>query len=98
MAEIARDRGQKRSDGPKKFHGWAVLPARKAASSARWVEASPVDGNPYHADIRMDLQSPFQGAEVLDEQDETDPGKITRDRQTQHALELALSAEWEDAP
>ena len=97
MAGIATERGQERSDGPKKFHGWAVLPVRKATSGARWVEASPVDGNPYHADIRMNLHKPVQGEEESHGQDNPDPAKRSRARQTQHALELALSAEWEDA-
>ena len=98
MASIAIERGQGRPDGPKKFHGWAVLPVRKATSDARWVEASQVDGNPYHADIRMNLQKPARGEEDPDGQDNIDPEKKSRARQTQHALELALSAEWEDAP
>ena len=98
MAGIAIERGQERPDGPKTFHGWAVLPVQKATSCARRVEASPVDANPYHADIRMNLQKPVRGDEVSDGQDKLDPDKQSRARQTQHALELALSAEWEDPP
>ena len=98
MASIAIERGQERPDGPKTFHGWAVLPVRKATASARRVEASPMDGNPYHADIRMNLQNPVPGEVVSDRQNKFDPEKQSRARQTQHALELALSAEWEDPP
>ena len=62
----------------------------------RHVEASPVDGNPYHADIRMNLQEPVSGEKVSDGPNKLDPEKQSRARQTQHALELALSAEWDD--
>ena len=98
MAEIAIGRGQERPDGPKTFHGWAVLPVHKVKSKTRHVAASPVDGNPYHADITMDLEEPVPGETVSEEQNNVDPEKQSRARQTQHALELALSAEWEDPP
>lgn len=98
MADIAIGRGQVRPDGPKTFHGWAILPVHRATSRMRHVEASPVDGNPYHADIRMNLQEPVSGEKVSDGPNKLDPEKQSRARQTQHALELALSAEWEDPP
>ena len=98
MAAIAIERDRLRPDGPKTLYGWATLPVRKATSDNRWVEESPLEGNPYHADIRINLQEPVQGEEDPDVQDHTDPERKGRARQTQHALELALSAEWEDAP
>ena len=98
MAGIAIERGQERPDGPKTFHGWAVLPVHKATASARRVQASPVDGNPYHTDIRMNLQEPVPGEKISDGQSKLDAEKQSRARQTQHALELALSAKWEDPP
>ena len=33
------------------FRGWAVVSAETAAASERSVAASPIPGNPYHADI-----------------------------------------------
>ena len=33
------------------FYGWAVVPAEAAGDNGRWVDASPMPGNPYHADI-----------------------------------------------
>lgn len=54
MATLARERAGARTP-PRQFRGWAVLPVRDAASSGRTVDATPLEGNPYHADIFLNL-------------------------------------------
>ena len=48
VAAIARSAAAVRT-GP--FQGWASVVAESAGLGGREVAASPVDGNPYHADI-----------------------------------------------
>ena len=67
---------------PRDFYGWATMEAREAASSGRSVRATSKEDNVYHADIFLNL--PY------DDQ--------RRDRQKQHATELAALAKWLDAP
>lgn len=98
MAEIAIERGVNRPDGPKEFHGWAVLPVHRATSDTRWVEESPLDDNRYHADIRMQLQDHEHGGGKDHEEQGRATEELQRNRQRQHGLELALAAKWEDAP
>ena len=43
---MARDRGPSRT-----IYGWFVVSARNAALMGRRLEATKVEGNPYHADI-----------------------------------------------
>lgn len=86
MARIAVRRGHERSDGPKEFQGWAVLTVGDACGDGRSVTESPLDDNPYHADICMNLSC---GDKHRDER---------RMMQKQHSLELALKAVWEEAP
>lgn len=48
---VAERRGR---DGSKRsFYGWAVLVAENACRSGRCVRASPIEDNPYHADITL---------------------------------------------
>lgn len=46
------------------FHGWAVITAQDAEGSGRRVAATPLDHNPYHADIIL----PDSAVEEQDEQ------------------------------
>ena len=67
---------------PKDFYGWAVVKASDAALNGRTVKATPDDTKKYHADIFLNLP----------DNDER------RDRQTEHAMELATHSKWQDAP
>ena len=82
MAMLAAARGQERGPDGKTFYGWAILTADKAASNGRFVEASPVESNPYHADICLNVPD--------------NPDR--RELQKQHSVELAAHAKWEEAP
>ena len=82
MAGIASKRGHERRDGPKVFHGWAIVTANDASANGRWVKESPLDDNPYHSDICMELPE----------------GDERRDVQKEHSVDLAANATWEDAP
>lgn len=46
------------------FYGWAVVPVTHAEGSGRYVSASPIGGNPYHANICL----PETAAEDREEQ------------------------------
>lgn len=54
MAELARQRAGSRTP-PRRFRGWAVLAVQDAATVGRTVAATPHEGNPYHADIFLNL-------------------------------------------
>ena len=82
MAILAVARGQGREPDGKTFYGWAILTADKAASNGRTAEATPVESNPYHADLCLNLP------------DHSD----RRELQKQHSVELAAHAKWEEAP
>ena len=82
MATIAITRGKGRGDGGKDFHGWAILTVSDAGANGRTVEASPVESNPFHADICLNL--PSEGNR--------------RDIQKRHSVDLAARASWEDPP
>ena len=82
MAMLAVARAQTRDPAGKTFYGWAILTADSATSNGRTVEATPVESNPYHADIRLNLP------------DNSD----RRESQKQHSVELAARAKWEKAP
>ncbi len=47
-SEVAAQR-----DPPRRFYGWAVISAEHAMEAGCYVQASPLPGNPYHADIIM---------------------------------------------
>ena len=82
LATIATERGKGREEGAKIFQGWAVLTVNDAAAEGRSVQESPIDLNPFHADIRLNLP------------DEGD----RRDIQKKHSVDLAARASWEDPP
>ncbi len=82
MAKIAVKRGVERSEGPRKFRGWVILIVHDAAANGRTVVPSPLEDNPYHAEICLDLPD----------------GEDRRDIQKEHALDLAARARWEEAP
>ncbi len=82
MATLTTARGQERDPAGKTFYGWAILTANNAASNGRIVEATPVESNPYHADICLNLS------------DRPD----RRELQKQHSVDLAAHATWEEAP
>lgn len=86
MARLAVRRGHERSDVPREFHGWAVLTVSDASENGRSVTESPIDDNPYHADICMKMP---------DDDKHRDERRMM---QKQHSLELALKAIWEEAP
>ena len=78
MMELAAARGQERG---REFHGWAILTVAHAASNGRSVEATPIESNPYHADICLNLPD----------------GVERRELQKQHSVDLAARAVWEEA-
>ena len=82
MAALARSRGQARDNGSAPFYGWAILTVAHADANGRTVQPSPLESNPYHADICLNLP------------DDTD----RRDKQKEHALDLAAHATWEESP
>ena len=82
MAAIAAERGQGRGKEGAEFHGWAILSVKQARGNERTVQASPLESNPYHADIHLNLSNDAE----------------RRDEQKRHALELAVQASWEEAP
>ena len=80
LATIATERGKRREEGAKTLQGWAILTVSDA--EGRSVQESPIDSNPFHADIRLNLP------------DEGD----RRDIQKKHSVDLAARASWEDPP
>lgn len=82
MAAIATERGKGREDGGKVFQGWAILTVDDAGAEGRSVKESPIDSNPFHADIWLNL--PDKGDR--------------RDMQKKHSVDLAARASWEDPP
>ena len=82
LATIATERGKGREEGAKTFQGWAILTVNDAEAEGRSVQESPIDSNPFHADIRLNLP------------DEGD----RRDIQKKHSVDLAARASWEDPP
>ena len=78
MMELAAVRGRERGS---EFRGWAILTVAHAASNGRTVEAAPLESNPYHADICLNLP---------------DDGE-RRELQKQHSVDLAARAVWEEA-
>ena len=82
MAAIAMERARERE---RQFRGWAILKVEDAKADGRGVEATPVGANPFHADILLNLP------EGLSDQKR-------RDKQKQHATDLARRARWEWAP
>ena len=84
MAALASARGRDRGAGGRKFYGWAIVSVADAASDSRTVEDTPTEANSYHADICLNLPDGL-----------SDEGR--RDRQIEHATDLARRARWEDA-
>ena len=82
MATIAIERGNSRETGGKVFQGWAILTVNDAEAEGRSVAESPIDSNPFHADIWLNL--PGEGDR--------------RDMQKKHSVDLAARAFWEDPP
>ena len=82
MAAIAMERARGRG---REFRGWAILKVEDAKADGRGVEATPVGANPFHADILLNLP---EGLSDLKR----------RDKQKQHATDLARRARWERAP
>ncbi len=78
MVELAVARGLERD---REFYGWAILTVADAETNGRTVEATPLESNPYHADICLNL--PDDGDR--------------REWQKQHSVELAARAVWEEA-
>ena len=83
MAAIAADREAQRKP-PRRFRGWALVTADGGSNTGRMVKASKKDGNPYHADICLNIGS-------------CDSDEILRLKK-EHAQELASHSTWEAAP
>ena len=54
MAGLAEGRAQAR-EPPKESYGWAVVLVRDARSDGRPVRATPLEENPFHTDIDLNL-------------------------------------------
>ena len=81
FVQIGDEIAKNRTNGKRNFYGWAVLTVQDAECSSRKVESTPIDGNPFHADIcLMNLPS-------------DDPLNIVQNR---HAVELAAKSKWWD--
>ena len=80
MAVLVEARGRTRTS-PRTFYGWAILAVENAEMNGKKMQATPIDGNRYHADIFLNI---------------TD--RERRDRQKQHAVELAAHSTWQGAP
>ena len=79
--QIGNEVAKNRTNGTRSFYGWDVLRVKNAEGSGRKVESTPIEGNPYHADIcLMNLPS-----------DDT-----LHTVQYRHALELAVNSKWWD--
>ena len=50
ISQIAADTISK-TTSDRQFHGWAVVNVQDVVANGRCVAASPIPGNPYHADI-----------------------------------------------
>lgn len=50
MASLATKRAEQRVPS-RTFYGWAVITVRNAGSGGRFVKATPIPDNPFHADI-----------------------------------------------
>ena len=83
VAGIAADRETRRVP-PRTFRGWALIAAEDASDSGRAVEASPKNGSPFHADIRLNITEPNSDKLLI--------------RKKEHAQELASRSTWEEAP
>ena len=82
FVQIGDEIAKNRSNGKRSFYGWAVLTVQEAECSDRKVESTPIENNPYHADIcLMDLPS------------DDDELKLAQNR---HAVALAAKSEWLD--
>lgn len=82
LAEVAALAQEASASRDGSFHGWALIAGEDACGSGRRVRASPVEGNPYHAEI------------VLPDSAATDRGEQVRHAQQ---LADATSG-WRDAP
>ena len=80
LAAVSEERGRGRTP-PQRFRGWAVVKAGDARMNGRTVEATPLPGNPHHADIYLNL--PWGLSE--------DERSLV---QKEHANELATLALW----
>lgn len=70
VATLARAASASR-DGT--FHGWALITGDDACGNGRQVRASPVDGNPYHAEILLpDAAATDRGVRVRHAQELAD--------------------------
>ena len=74
------DRIAARREGKRTFYGWAVLSVDNAERMGRTVRVTPLDDNPYYADIDLHLS---EGAEQ-------------RDDRIEHAQDLADRARWKE--
>ncbi len=81
LTQIGNEVAKNRTNGTRSFYGWAVLIVEDAEDSDRKVEPTPIEDNPYHADIcLMNLPS-----------DDT-----LHTVQYRHALDLATKSTWRE--
>ena len=83
MALLAENRAKNRSPS-KKFYGWAIITVVCASKNGRTVKATPNSDNIYHADIFLNISKSVVG-------------KDRRDKQKQHAVQLAACSKWQAA-
>ena len=84
LAALATARARARKP-PREFRGWAVISVAHAALDGRTVAATRRTGNPYHADILLNIA---QGTPDIEK----------RRQQKLHAERLALRSAWREAP
>ena len=70
---------------PRRFRGWAELSVAHAVRDGRTVAATPISGNPWHADILLHIPAGLSDIE-------------RRRQQKLHAERLARHAAWREAP
>ncbi len=79
MAEIADEVADARA---KRFFGWAVVSVSYASEMGRWVEATPLLNNRFHADVCLKLPRDAD----------------RRDAAREHAINLAKGAKYRPRP
>jgi hypothetical protein len=67
-------------EGNRNFYGWAVVSVDSAERMGRTVRVTPLDDNPYHADIDLNLSE----------------GADQRDDRIEHVKDLADRAQWKE--
>ena len=80
MAELGEHRA--RANGNKSFYGWSTVTVEQASGDGRSVCLAPIAGNPYHAEIELNIDGRFDHW----------------DKQKEHSAILAAYAVWRPKP